>query len=197
AEDGIRARLLARMSCELLGDPLALARRRSLADEALNLARHAHDDAVLAEVLDARLYALWDPAGAEDRLDTAAPLAPLGRACAVQARERSGLFWRFVALMELGRIDEAEVALGAFERAAGLAGDAEALAMALSRHAMLAIVRGRFDVGSELMAEFSARARRIGMPDVERLESAVLAALDIERGGEPEWESGRERVRPA
>src|SRR5262245_12440082 len=64
AEDGIRARLLARMSCELLGDPLALARRRSLADEALNLARHAHDDAVLAEVLDARLYALWDPAGA-------------------------------------------------------------------------------------------------------------------------------------
>ncbi len=33
-EDAIRARLLARMSRELLGDPLAGARRRSLADEA-------------------------------------------------------------------------------------------------------------------------------------------------------------------
>src|SRR5215467_1607579 len=99
--------------------------------------------------------------------------------------------------MELARIDEGEVALGAFERAADMAGDAEAVTMALSRHATLAMMRGRFDVGTELMAEFSARARQIGMPDVERLESAVLAALDIERGGEPEWESGRERISAA
>ena len=82
SDDGIRAMLLARMSCELLGDPLALSRRRSLADEALSLARHAGDDAVLAEVLDARLYALWDPAGAADRLETATALIQLGRATA-------------------------------------------------------------------------------------------------------------------
>jgi hypothetical protein len=79
--------LLARMSCELLGDPNALARRRSLADQALRLARHAKDGAVLAEVLDARLYALWDPAGAEDRLETAASLIQLGRAAGDGARE--------------------------------------------------------------------------------------------------------------
>ena len=72
--------LLARLSCELLGDQRALARRRSIADEALNLARHAGDDTVLAEVLDARLYALWDPACAEDRLETATALIELGRA---------------------------------------------------------------------------------------------------------------------
>lgn len=35
---------------------------------------------MLAEVLDARLYALWDPPGAEDRLTTAAELIRLGRA---------------------------------------------------------------------------------------------------------------------
>jgi RecA/RadA recombinase len=194
SDDGIRAMLLARMSCELLGDPLALSRRRSLADEALSLARHAGDDAVLAEVLDARLYALWDPAGAGDRLETATALIQLGRAAGDEVRERAGLFWRFVALMELARVGEAEVALGAFERAADAAGDAEALAMALSRHAMLAMLRGRFDVGSELMAEFSARARQIGLPDAERLESAVLAAVKIERGSVREWEAGREQI---
>ena len=106
------------------------------------------------------------------------------------ASERAGLFWRSVALMELARVGEAEVALGAFERAADAAGDAEALAMALSRHAMLAMLRGRFDVGSELMAEFSARACQIGLPDAQRLESAVLAAVKMERGSEREWEAG-------
>ena len=194
SDDGIQAMLLARMSCELLGDPLALSRRRSLADEALRLARHADDDAVLAEVLDARLYALWDPAGAGDRLETATALIRLGRAAGEGVRERAGLFWRFVALMELARVDEAEVTLGAFERAADAAGDAEAVAMALSRHAMLAMLRGRFDVGSELMAGFSVRARQIGLPDAERLESAVLAAAQIERGSEREWEAARERI---
>ena len=69
ADDGIRARLLARMSRELLGEPLAGPRRRSLADEALTAARRAGDDSVLAEVLDARLYALWDPAGAAGPAD--------------------------------------------------------------------------------------------------------------------------------
>ena len=194
AEDGIRAMLLARLACELLGDPLARARRRSIADEALNLARHASDDMVLAEVLDARLHALWDPAGAEDRLETATALIELGPAAGDRVRQRAGLFWRFVALMELARVDEAEVALGAYERAAHASGDAEAVVMALSRHAMLAMLRGRFDVGSELVAEFSARARQIGLPDAERLESAVLATFLIERGSAREWEVGRERI---
>jgi hypothetical protein len=140
---------------------------------------------VLAEVLDARLYALWDPAGAEDRLETAAALIQLGQAAGDRVRERAGLFWRFVALMELARVDEAEVALGAYERAAHASGDAEAVVMALSRHAMLAMLRGRFDVGSELVAEFSARARQIGLPDAERLGRLCLQRPD-ERGGERE-----------
>ena len=79
ADDVSRARLLARLSRELLGDPLAGPRRRSLADEALMLASRSGDDSALAEVLDARLYALWDPAGARDRLDAAAELIRLGR----------------------------------------------------------------------------------------------------------------------
>src|SRR5262249_60581534 len=86
AEDGSRARLLARLSRELLGDPLAGPRRRSLADEALLLANRAGGGSALAEVLDARLYALWDPAGAQDRLDAASGPIPVGRAAGDGAR---------------------------------------------------------------------------------------------------------------
>jgi len=193
-DDGIRARLLARMSRELLGDPLAGSRRRSLADEALTAARRAGDDSVLAEVLDARLYALWDPAGAEDRLAAAAELIRLGRASADERRERDGLFWRFVALMELARVDEAQVTLAAFERAADAAGDAEGSVMALSRHAMLAALRGRFDTAAPQAEEFAVRARRIGLPDAERLTGALQGAVLAERGSERAWEAGVDQL---
>src|SRR6266852_5972243 len=66
-----RSRVFARLAHELLGDASAGARRRALVDEALELARGSNDKQTLAEVLDARLHALWDPAGAEDRLATA------------------------------------------------------------------------------------------------------------------------------
>jgi tetratricopeptide (TPR) repeat protein len=184
ADDASRARLLARLSRELLGDPLAGPRRRSLADEALMLASRAGDVSALAEVLDARLYALWDPAGAQDRLDAASELIRLGREAGDGARERDGLFWRFVAMMELARVDEAEVALAAFERAAAAAGDAEATVMALSRHGMLAILRGRFQAAAALAGQVSEQARRIGMPDAERLTMAVRGLIDAEQGDE-------------
>jgi hypothetical protein len=189
----LRARLLARLSRELLGDPLAGTRRRSLADEALLLARRAGDESILAEVLDARLHALWDPAGAQDRLATAAELIRLGWASGADGRERDGLFWRFVALMELARVDEAELALSAFERAANAAGDAEGAVMALSRHAMLAMLRGRFDAGLALAAEFSARASRIRLPDAERLTQTLRGTVLAERGDERSWADGLEQ----
>jgi hypothetical protein len=60
--------VLARLAGELLGDAAAALRRRALADEALRLARLTGDPGTLAEILDARLHALWDPDGAKTRL---------------------------------------------------------------------------------------------------------------------------------
>jgi hypothetical protein len=115
-DDRARARLLARLARELLGDASAAGRRRELVDEALGLARQAGDDRTLAEVLDARLHALWDPAGAEDRLAPGRRSSSEPRAAGDRARERHGLFWRFTALMELGRVAEAESTLSLFEQ---------------------------------------------------------------------------------
>src|SRR6266542_2644196 len=101
---------LARLARALLGDAAAADRRRGLVQDALAIARRGGDPAVLAEVLDARLHALWDPEGADDRLTAAAEIVRLARDSADLELERRGLFWRFVALMELGRVSEAESA---------------------------------------------------------------------------------------
>lgn len=93
------------------------------------------DPGALAEVLDARLHALWDPAGAEDRLAAGSEIVDLARVAGDGRGERHGQFWRFVALMELGRVAEAESVLAAFDREAAAAGDAEATVMVTARHA--------------------------------------------------------------
>ena len=182
ADAGPRARILARLARELLADPLAGARRRALVDEALVLARAAAEPATLDCVLDARLHALWDPAAAEDRLAAASEIVDLARAGGDGAQERSGLFWRFVALVELGRVAEAETALAAMERAVRLAGDAEAMVMVTARHAMLAALRGRFADARRLTDEVAESGRRAGRADTEALVSTLRGMVFMEQG---------------
>jgi tetratricopeptide (TPR) repeat protein len=182
ADDRTRARVLARLARELLGDAAAASRRRELVDEALARARRSGDAGVLAVVLDARLHALWDPGGVHDRLAAASEIVDLARASGDAAQERRGLFWRFVALMELGRVGEAESALAAFEQEARLAGDVEALVMVTARHAMLAIVRGRYDEAERLVDDVVLDGTRIGMADTQALAGTLRGAMLFERG---------------
>lgn len=182
ADDATKARLLGRLARELLADSSAGPRRRALTDEAVKLARASQDPRALADVLDARLYALWDPAGAEDRLAAASEIIDLARAAGDGARERDGMFWRFVALMELARVAEAESALAAFHRAAATAGDARAVVMATARRAMLANLRGRFDEAAELIPEVAVEGRRAGLPDTNRLVGSVYGEIAFYRG---------------
>ncbi len=181
SDDATRARLLARLARELLGDAAAGVRRRSLVDEAVELARRTGDRQVLAEALDARLHALWDPAGAEDRLAAGSEIIDLARAAGDDARERHGLFWRFVALVELGRIAEAESALAAYERDATVAGDAEAATIVIARRAMLAILRGRFEEASRLTNEVNEVDQRAGVADTKFVVGTLQGVIDSER----------------
>jgi len=177
-----RARLMARLAYELLGDAGTGDRRRALADEALQLARDVGDDRTLAEVLDARLHALWDPAGADDRLAAASRIIELARASDDLERERRGLFWRFAALMELGRVTEAENALAAYARAGVAAADPESAFVVTARHAMLAALRGRFDEARRLTAEVAEIGTRLSAPDTGRLVGSLLASVAVQAG---------------
>jgi len=141
-------------------------------------------------VLDARLHALWDPAGAADRLAAGPEIIDLARSAGDDRRERNGQFWRFVALMELGRVADAESALAAFEREATTAGDAEAVVMVTARHAMLAILRGRFDDASQLIVRVAETARRARMADAEAITGTLAWSVAAERGTSAGWETG-------
>jgi hypothetical protein len=181
-DDGTKARLLGRLARELLADSSAGPRRRALTDEAVKLARASQDPKVLAEVLDARLQALWDPHGAEDRLAAASEIIDLARAAGDGARERDGMFWRFVALMELARVADAESALAAFHRAATAASDMPAMVMANARYAMLANLRGRFDEATRLSAAVAAEGQRVGLPDTYRVVGSAWAEIAFYQG---------------
>lgn len=196
-DDVTKGRVLARLARELLGDASAAERRRALADEALRLARRAGDPGMLADVLDARLHALWDQRGAEDRLSAGSQIIDLARAAGDGERERRGMFWRFVALMELGRVAEAESALAAFAHAAAAVGDAEAAVMVTARNAMLAVLRGRFAQASRLTAEVAREAERIALPDAEAITRTLKMSVALELGvtGE-EWQRAPDVLLP-
>ncbi len=182
SDDARLARLLSRLARELLGDTSAGARRRALIEDALTRAHRCADRQALSEALDARLHALWDPAAADDRLAAASEIIDLGRAAGDSAQERHGLFWRFVALMELARVAEAESTLAAFQRSARAAGHAEAIIMATSRHAVLAILRGRVEEATRLTDEVAELSRRAGLPDTDRLVATLRGQVAFHRG---------------
>jgi len=177
-----RARVLVRLAGELLGDPSAAARRRELVDEAVRLAEATDDPRTLAEVLDGRLHGLWDPAAAGERLSTASRIVDLARRAGDAVLERRGLFWRFTALAELGDLDAAEAALVAYARAGERDGDPEAAVVALSRQAVLALVRGRLELAEELAAEVTEAGRRAGLADTDRLTASLRGRLALLRG---------------
>src|SRR5581483_7408366 len=133
------------------------------------------------EVLDARLHALWDPSAAQDRLTASTEIVELARRAGDRELERRGMFWRFVALMELGRIGEAESALAAFRHAALAAGDEADLVMVAARDAMLATVRGRFDQALAIVDEVEREAVRIGLPDRVQIVGTLRGGVSLRR----------------
>jgi hypothetical protein len=178
----IQARALARLARELLADPSAAARRRELADEAVAEARSTGAADVLAEVLDSRLHALWDPAAADERLSVARQIVRYARQAGDITLELRGLFWMFTARMELADIDGAEAALATYAAAAELAGDTAAAVVVLARQAMLATIRGRFDEAAALADQVEARGHQVGLTDTDRLVASVRGQLALAHG---------------
>ena len=100
---GLRARLLGRLSIELLWSP-ASDRRSSLSGEALALAREAGDQAVIGYALAARRFATWSPANVQDRLELSSETVAIAEQIDDPELTLQGRQWLAADLLEIGDV---------------------------------------------------------------------------------------------
>jgi tetratricopeptide (TPR) repeat protein len=98
---GLRARLLGRLSIELLPS-IALDRRAALSSEALDLARESGDEAVIGYVLAARRVTIWSPANVQARLALSSETVAIAERIDDPELGLQGRQWLAADLLEIG-----------------------------------------------------------------------------------------------
>ena len=119
AETALRARLLANLAVEVVYGR-DRDRRHLLSAEALSMARRLGDERTLAQVLLARIVAIWGPDTVEERLVASEELLAVATRLDDAVLVCSGCWHRFMAAMEAGDEVEADRCL---DRAEGLAAE--------------------------------------------------------------------------
>ncbi len=110
-DSDLRARLLACLAQELTYVDESDDRRAALTREAIEMARRLGDPATLAVVLSASNLASYSAHSAAERAERALEALELGVALGDRRIESHGLFHRYSALAECGRVREAHVVL--------------------------------------------------------------------------------------
>jgi hypothetical protein len=189
----MRARVLARIAVHrtmLLDVPEAEA--RAIADEAVAMARRMGrgwpNDQTLAATLTGALHTRWRPGRAAERLELAAELIDLTEeheaiVCAADAH-----VWRAGALLELGRLDEADAHLARHSAHASASQQPACLIHRDGMRAMRAALVGDYERGSAFarqmseLAEREEAAGRLLTPIHAQLRGTNLLSLLNERG---------------
>jgi tetratricopeptide (TPR) repeat protein len=178
AAPALRARLLARHA--VIAEDAEDRQARS--GQAVEAARRLGDAGLLAEVLSARLYVQWAPETAAERLATSTEIIEPAVRTGDVRRELDGRMWRLIALLEFGRVAEAEAELDRYERLAERLDQPEFLFFARSRRATLAMLRGRFDDAERLARAAYDLALKAGLPDAVNVFGAQLGMVAAARG---------------
>src|SRR5207245_2020396 len=128
-----------------MGDMEHERRAIESSQQALELAKEAVDPDVVFAALHARQMALSGPAGVEERLQLAARVRDLAREMGRPSMAQWGHAWRVDALVQLCRIDEAEVELRLQARLADQLREPLLEWRTRVAQSMLAALRGKFD----------------------------------------------------
>jgi tetratricopeptide (TPR) repeat protein len=181
SDNGLRARMLARLAMELYfaGDT---ERREGLVDEALAIARRLDDPATLAHVLNARFAALWGPENVEERLAIADEVVELARRADDQRLAREGRGRRIVALLELGDIAAAHAEIEVHTRVAEELRQPYGRWQAAVWRAAESLLAGRFEEGESRAREAFELGRRVRATDAENCFGAQSLVVGIEFG---------------
>lgn len=180
SDDPLRARLLARWAVEAVDHDVDSRRRSS--DDAVAMARRLADPALAAECIGLRLHALWLPELTDERLQASAEIIELAVEARLPTRELDGRLWRAVALLELGRLAEAEAEVGRYARLAEELDADVYLMFARSRQAAMAFLHGDLAGAERLAREAHGHASAIGAPDAPGMLGALLQPIGLVRG---------------
>lgn len=162
AEDSVmRAQVLARIAVHRHSSLQVPAEEvRAMADEAVAMARRLGRAQPLAAALTGALHARWRPGRAAERLQLAAELIELTETNRVVTCAADAHIWRASALLELGRLDEADAHLA---RHAELADASQQPALLMHRdgeRVMRAALEGDYARGARLAREMFERGER-------------------------------------
>jgi hypothetical protein len=178
---GEHAKLLANLAVEIVFDT-DLATRRELVDQALVIARGIGDDETLAHVLVARCVALWDLSTLGERLDHGRELSGLTAAIGDPLIEYFAGWYRYGALVEAGRIEEADVIFAAnLERSRTLGQGIPVWSSAFTS-AGRALLAGDLDRAEALNEEQYALGERLGHGDALLFYGVMLFGIRHDQG---------------
>jgi tetratricopeptide (TPR) repeat protein len=104
-DSALRAQVLSRLVVRLYFVPDAGTRRRTLAEQAVGMARRVGDPVTLVRALGARHWALWDPDHLDERLAVTSELVYLAEDTGARDLAFQAHVFRLGDLLEVGRID--------------------------------------------------------------------------------------------
>jgi tetratricopeptide (TPR) repeat protein len=171
----LRVRLLSRLAVELYYDPQR-ERSEKLGTEALDLARSAGDESVLAYALNARHVSLWRADRLEERLALAREMVALGERTGERESELQARNWLVTDLFESGLMAELETAVDDYEE---LARDLRLAGFewyATLWRGALAALRGDPSDVEPVLEEAVQAGRRCGDPNVELADHVRVGA---------------------
>jgi tetratricopeptide (TPR) repeat protein len=114
ADSAERTRILARLTLELSYAGTSTARRATLSQHAVAMARRIGDPTALAAALHTRLLDLWGPGALQERLATTTEMIQLAEATGDRERHMRGRVERLADLLELGEMRVVDLELAAY-----------------------------------------------------------------------------------
>jgi DNA-binding CsgD family transcriptional regulator/tetratricopeptide (TPR) repeat protein len=195
----LRIQVLSQLTAALMqtGDAADERAAKESSREAVLLAQDAVDPDVIFAGIHARQMATAGPDGVDERLQLAERTLRLARETGRSSIAQWGHAWRLDALVQLGRIDEAELTVELLARLAGELHEPLARWRAVQAHSWLSLLRGSF-AEADVLAEEARQLGRSGHHApaeftylIHRIATAILVG-----GLEQAFQDMREQLRP-
>ncbi|MEX0875056.1 MAG: AAA family ATPase [Actinomycetota bacterium] len=179
----MRAWLLARLSVALAMQE-SVERRRSVAEDAVAMARRVGERRALAYALAAHCDAIAGPDHSERRLEESSEVVRIAREVADRPLELLGRRIRIVAHLEMGNVDAANADIEAFDRLAEIIKQPLYAWYVSLWRGMRALLEGRFEdamIFADEAESVGARAHSTNAP----MLAAVLRFMALTQSGRP------------